>query len=43
MNFEPIAVIGLAWIALGQSVNALQLRGAFIVVAAIAWLGASKR
>jgi drug/metabolite transporter (DMT)-like permease len=43
MNFEPIAVIGIAWIALGQSISPSQLLGAFIVVATIAWLGVAKR
>ena len=43
MNFEPIAVIAIAWIALGQSVSPLQLLGAFVVVATIAWLGTAKR
>jgi len=42
LNFEPIAVLGLAWLVLGQSVTSLQILGAFIVVGAIAWLGAAK-
>jgi drug/metabolite transporter (DMT)-like permease len=42
LNFEPIAVLGLAWLVLGQSVTPLQILGAFIVVGAIAWLGAAK-
>ena len=42
-NFEPIAVLGLAWPILGQAVAPLQIAGAFIVVGAIAWMGASKR
>lgn len=43
LNFEPIAVLGLAWIILGQAVAPLQIVGAFIVVGAIAWMGAGKR
>ena len=43
LNFEPIAVLGLAWVILGQAVAPLQIVGAFIVVGAIAWMGAGKR
>jgi drug/metabolite transporter (DMT)-like permease len=43
LNFEPIAVLGLAWAILGQAVAPLQIAGAFIVVGAIAWLGSGKR
>jgi len=43
LNFEPIAVLGLAWIILDQAVAPLQIVGAFIVVGAIAWMGAGKR
>jgi drug/metabolite transporter (DMT)-like permease len=43
LNFEPIAVLAIAWLALGQSVKPLQLLGAFVVVGAIAWLGAARR
>jgi len=43
LNFEPIAVLGLAWPILGQAVAPLQIAGAFIVVGAIAWMGAGKR
>jgi drug/metabolite transporter (DMT)-like permease len=43
LNFEPIAVLGLAWPILGQAVAPLQIVGAFIVVGAIAWMGAAKR
>lgn len=43
LNFEPIAVLGLAWLILGQAVAPLQIAGAFIVVGAIAWMGAAKR
>jgi len=43
LNFEPITVLGLAWLVLGQAVAPLQIAGAFIVVGAIAWMGAGKR
>lgn len=43
LNFEPIAVLGLAWIILDQAVAPLQIVGAFIVVGSIAWMGAGKR
>jgi len=43
LNFEPIAVLGLAWPILGQAVAPLQIAGAFIVVGAIAWMGSGKR
>jgi drug/metabolite transporter (DMT)-like permease len=43
LNFEPIAVLGLAWAILGQTVAPLQVVGAFIVAGAIAWMGADKR
>jgi len=42
LNFEPIALLALAWIFLGQTMTPLQLAGAFITVGAIAWLGSSK-
>jgi len=35
LNFEPIAVLFLAWAILGQAVASLQVLGAFIVIAAI--------
>ncbi len=43
LNFEPIAVLGLAWIILGQSVAPRQIVGAFIVVGAIILLNTGKR
>jgi drug/metabolite transporter (DMT)-like permease len=43
LNFEPIAVLALAWLFLGQAVKPLQVVGAFLVVGAIAWLGTAKR
>ena len=43
LNFEPIAVLGLAWLILDQAVAPLQIVGAFIVVGSIAWMGAGKR
>ncbi len=35
LNFEPIAVLFLAWAVLGQAVTPLQILGAFIVIGAI--------
>lgn len=43
LNFEPIAVLALAWVILDQKVAALQVLGAFVVVGAIAWMGSGKR
>jgi drug/metabolite transporter (DMT)-like permease len=43
LNFEPIAVLALAWVVLGQTVSGLQLVGAFVVVGAIVWLGVAKK
>jgi drug/metabolite transporter (DMT)-like permease len=39
LNFEPIAVLCLGWIFLGQSLRPGQTVGVFTVSAAIAWLG----
>jgi drug/metabolite transporter (DMT)-like permease len=39
LNFEPIAVLGIAWVTLGQSVTPLQILGAFVVVGAIVAIG----
>jgi drug/metabolite transporter (DMT)-like permease len=43
LNFEPIAVLGIAWVALDQKVSALQIFGAFIVTGAIMALGAARK
>jgi drug/metabolite transporter (DMT)-like permease len=43
LNFEPIAVLGLAWLVLGQAVAPLQILGAFVVVGAIMWIGLARR
>jgi len=43
LNFEPIAALGIAWAVLGQAVAPLQVLGAFVVVAAIAWLSLARR
>ena len=43
LNFEPIALLGLAWVVLGQAVTTLQIVGAVVTVSAIAWLGVSKK
>jgi drug/metabolite transporter (DMT)-like permease len=38
LNFEPIALLFLGWIFLGQAVNPLQIFGALVTVGAIAWM-----
>jgi drug/metabolite transporter (DMT)-like permease len=43
LNFEPIAVLGLAWLILDQSVAPLQILGAFVVVGSIVWMGTGKK
>jgi drug/metabolite transporter (DMT)-like permease len=43
LNFEPIAVLGIAWVALGQAVAPLQVVGALVVVGAIMWMGSDKK
>lgn len=43
LNFEPIAVLAIAWVVLGQAVTPLQALGAFIVVGAIMWMGAARK
>lgn len=35
LNFEPVAVLAIAWIALGQAIAPLQIAGMFVVLAAI--------
>jgi drug/metabolite transporter (DMT)-like permease len=43
MNFEPVAVLFLAWAILGQSVAPLQIAGALVVIAAIVAMATGKR
>lgn len=43
LNFEPIAVLGIAWVVLDQKVSALQILGAFIVTGAIMALGGARK
>lgn len=43
LNFEPIAVLFVAWVLLGQSLAPLQIAGALIVVGSIVALGSGKR
>ena len=43
LNFEPISVLGIAWLVLGQAVAPLQILGAFIVVGAIMWMGSERK
>jgi drug/metabolite transporter (DMT)-like permease len=35
LNLEPVAVAGIAWLALGEALTALQIAGAVIVVATV--------
>lgn len=42
MNFEPVTSVMLGIVLMGQPMTALQLSGAALVVAAIAWAGWSK-
>ncbi len=35
LNLEPVAVAGIAWLALGEALTPLQIAGAVIVVATI--------
>jgi drug/metabolite transporter (DMT)-like permease len=43
LNFEPIALLVLAWVLLGHTVTPLQIVGALLTVGGIAWLGISKK
>lgn len=43
LNFEPIALLVLAWIFLGHGVTPLQIVGALLTVGAIVWLGVAKK
>jgi drug/metabolite transporter (DMT)-like permease len=43
LNFEPIAVLAIAWVALDQAVAPTQVLGAFIVIGAIMWMGSGRR
>jgi drug/metabolite transporter (DMT)-like permease len=43
LNFEPIALLVLAWIALGHGLAPLQIAGALVTVGAIAWLALARK
>jgi len=43
LNFEPISLLFLGWVILGQAIAPLQIFGAFIVVGTIVWLGLAKK
>ena len=43
LNFEPIAVLLMGWVVLGQAMKPLQLLGAAVVVAAMVLLASGKR
>lgn len=38
LNFEPIALLALAWLVLGHTVTPLQLLGALLTVGSLVWL-----
>ena len=42
LNFEPIAVLAMAWVLLGQSMAPLQIVGALIVIGSIVALSTGK-
>jgi len=43
LNFEPIVVLGLAWVILDQAVAPRQIVGAFVVVGAIIYANTGRR
>jgi drug/metabolite transporter (DMT)-like permease len=43
LNVEPVAALALAWLLLGQSVSAIQVLGALLVVGAVMALGLRRR
>ena len=43
LNFEPISLLALGWLILGQAVSPLQVFGALVVMGAIAWLGLTRK
>jgi drug/metabolite transporter (DMT)-like permease len=43
LNFEPVALLFLGWAILGQSLSALQIAGAFVVIGSVVALGFAKR
>jgi drug/metabolite transporter (DMT)-like permease len=43
LNFEPVAVLVMGWVLLGQSMAPLQIFGAAVVIAAIVALSTGKK
>ena len=43
MNVEPVFALVLGWLLLGQSIAAIQVAGALVVVGAVMALGMRKR
>jgi drug/metabolite transporter (DMT)-like permease len=43
LNFEPVALLVLGWVILGQALAPLQIAGALIVIGAVVALGMAKR
>jgi drug/metabolite transporter (DMT)-like permease len=43
LNFEPVALLFLGWVILGQNLGPLQIAGAIIVIGSVVALGMAKR
>lgn len=43
LNIEPVALLFLAWIILGQGLSPLQIAGALVVIGSVVALGTAKR
>jgi len=43
LNFEPVALLFLGWVILGQSLSPLQIAGALVVIGSVVALGMAKR
>jgi drug/metabolite transporter (DMT)-like permease len=43
LNVEPVAALGMAWLLLGQSISAIQVAGALLVVGTVMALGLRRR
>jgi drug/metabolite transporter (DMT)-like permease len=43
LNFEPVALLFLGWVILGQSLSPLQIVGALVVIGSVVALGMAKR
>jgi drug/metabolite transporter (DMT)-like permease len=43
LNFEPVALLFLGWVILGQGLSPLQIAGALVVIGSVVALGMAKR